>query len=143
MRLLDLHCLPVRCGIVFSHKEVAEPRAWQLPDKTIVLVGRPKVSGIAEALLQTVVLVVADAFVLRFELGCGVKDGFPFVSFCRVEAAVGEDDEIPVFGGTEIRRKNGRRGGKMATSEDVLGFDVEADQEVANGDGKSIHRLAV
>jgi hypothetical protein len=52
-----------------------------LPHKSVVFASRPEVGGIAEALLKPVVLVVADAFVLRFELGGCVENRLPLVAF--------------------------------------------------------------
>ena len=64
MRLLDANGPAVRIWVVFSDEQIAEPEARQLPLKARVLVSGPKVQCITQALLQPVVLVVADALVL-------------------------------------------------------------------------------
>jgi hypothetical protein len=70
-RLLDLDGLGLVAFGVVTNEKIPKPRSWDEPRKVLVLVGSPEVLGVADALLNPVVLIVADRLVLGFELNCG------------------------------------------------------------------------
>ena len=97
MRLLDSNRFSVRVWLVFADEQIAEPGARLLPFKTRLTVSDPEVVGIADTLFEPVVLIVADAFILRLELDGSVENRAGGIAFRGVEPTVGENDQIPVF----------------------------------------------
>ncbi len=91
VRLRNLDRFAVGGRLVVSDKQVSEPWPRLQSLKTGTSVGGPKIVRVADAFFETVVLVVADALVLRLELDGGVKDRLSRIPLGGVEAAVRDD----------------------------------------------------
>jgi hypothetical protein len=75
--------------MMLEHHEIPEPRPRRWLKRRLA-VRRPKIRGIAERLLYTIVEIIAERADMRFDLDNGEKVVPEF------------DDQIPVLGGTKI-----------------------------------------
>ena len=93
----------------------------------------PKIASIAEALIEAVVLIVSDAFILGFEFDGSMQDWLGSrQALCGAKPAVADDNNVPIFRRPESRRQDRSRLAEMPADVDVVPIDAQIVQELAD-----------